>query len=81
MEIELNKQKKKITQSHKCQLYEHPAINCGRDYRYVKCLEKHLPGQWQRKTREVTPKCVNCLMDHAANSKQCKFFVTYKEKI
>lgn len=77
----LNKHKKKITQCHKCQSYGHSAINCGRDYRCVKCLDKHLPGQCQRKTREGAPKCVNCLMDHAANSKQCKFFVSYKEKI
>jgi hypothetical protein len=77
----LNKHKKKITQCHKCQSYGHSAINCGRDYRCVKCLDQHLPGQCQRKTKEGNPKCVNCLLDHAANSKQCKFFVTYKEKI
>jgi hypothetical protein len=77
----LNKQKKKITQCHKCQTYGHSATNCGRDYRCVKCLDNHLPGQCQRKTRDGAPKCVNCHMDHAANSKNCKFFVTYKEKI
>lgn len=76
-----NKSKKKFTQCFNCQQYGHTARNCGKAYKCVKCVETHLPGQCARKTKEGSPKCVNCGGDHAANSKLCKVFVEYKQKI
>lgn len=75
--------RKRLTQCHNCQQYGHSATNCGHKYRCVKCLNDHLPGQCQRKSKddEGTPKCVNCQGDHAASSRQCHSYISYSEMI
>ena len=70
-----------FTQCHRCQQYGHSSINCGKQYRCIKCIANHEPGQCTRKTREGSPQCCNCKLAHASNSKLCIFFIKYKEKI
>lgn len=77
----IDKRRKRPTQCHRCQTWGHSASNCGYSYKCVKCIEDHLPGQCQRKTREGTPKCVNCRGDHAANSRQCEAFRHYEARV
>lgn len=76
-----DRSRKRLTQCFKCQLFGHTASNCGRDYKCVKCIEEHLPGECKRKNKEGTPKCVNCQGDHTANSHSCPHFQTYAEKV
>lgn len=73
--------KKRISQCHNCQEYGHSASNCGKQYKCVKCINEHLPGQCNRKDREGDPQCVNCKGQHAANSRLCSSFMNYKQKI
>jgi len=48
----------------------------------VKCLEIHKPKECKRKKEdEGNPKCVNCLGEHAANSRQCPHYISYSEKV
>lgn len=73
---------KRITQCHKCQQFGHAATHCTREFKCVKCTDKHDPGQCARKSREVgKPKCVNCAGDHTANSRICPKFIAYQQKI
>lgn len=75
--------RKRLTQCHNCQRYGHSASNCRMQYRCVKCLNSHKPGECPRKSRndEGSPMCVNCNGEHAANSRVCKFHSEYKERI
>lgn len=75
------KSAKKLTQCYNCQQYGHSSTNCGKQFKCVKCIDNHEPGQCSRKTREGSPQCCNCKMFHAANSKLCTFFLNYKEKV
>ncbi|MGL5405236.1 MAG: hypothetical protein ACRDAX_00220, partial [Propionibacteriaceae bacterium] len=64
-----------------CKMWGHSAINCNRKYRCIKCDQKHDPGKCLRTDRTVgTPKCVNCLGDHPANSQQCPEYIKYRER-
>ena len=56
-------------------------INCGKQFKCVKCIETHEPGNCSRKTREGSPQCCNCNLFHAANSKKCDHFISYKQRI
>lgn len=76
----LDQSRKRPTQCHRCQLWGHSARNCGREFRCVKCTEKHEPGSCSRTTREGNAKCVNCDGDHPANSRQCHAFLSYQER-
>ena len=76
-----NKSKKHITQCYNCQLFGHSAINCGRKFRCIKCLDQHEPGKCSRLSTEGTAKCVNCNGDHPANHTKCKTYISYKEKL
>ena len=76
-----NKALKRPTQCHRCQQYGHSSINCGKQYKCVKCIESHEPGNCSRKSREGSPQCCNCKQFHAANSKKCEYFLNYKQKI
>lgn len=75
--------RKRLTQCRNCQRYGHSATNCGEKYRCVKCLNEHLPGQCERKSKddEGSPKCVNCKKEHAANSRECEEFKKYSDKV
>lgn len=72
---------KRLTQCHRCQQYGHSSINCGKQFKCIKCISIHEPGQCERKTREGSPQCCNCKLFHSANSKICTFYIDYKEKI
>lgn len=78
-----DRSRKRLTQCFRCQLFGHTASNCGRDYRCVKCLDNHQPGECNRqsKNQEGTPRCVNCQGEHTANSHVCPHFQTYAEKV
>jgi hypothetical protein len=73
----LDSNRKRPTQCHKCQLYGHSAQNCGYNFRCVKCDKQHEPGQCERKTRDGNPTCVGCGGPHAANSRQCPEYSKY----
>lgn len=77
----LDRRRKKPTQCHRCQLWGHSARNCGHNYKCVKCIEEHLPGQCLRTTRDGFAKCVNCSGDHAANSRQCRAYKDYEARV
>lgn len=63
-----------ITQCSRCQHYFHTAAACHRQYRCVKCIENHSPGQCN-KSPESEPQCVNCNGYHTANNYQkCDYF-------
>lgn len=68
--------KKKAVQCRRCQLFNHTASNCQLEYRCVKCIEKHLPGQCKMDgTNKFTPKCVNCNGSHTANNLgECPYY-------
>lgn len=77
-----NRANKRLTQCRKCQLFGHSALNCNREYRCVKCDDKHLPGECLRKSREEgKPKCVNCGGDHTANSSTCEHYINYRQRV
>jgi hypothetical protein len=70
------------TQCHRCQRFGHSAINCSLQYRCVKCLESHDPGQCARTTREGAASCVNCGTEgHASNSTTCPAYKKHVENI
>lgn len=79
----LDRRRKRHTQCTRCQEWGHSATNCGKQYRCVKCIENHAPGQCKRKSRddEGHPVCVNCKGEHAANSRQCPALAQYLERI
>jgi hypothetical protein len=76
-----NKKAKKLSQCHKCQNSGHAAINCGLQYRCMNCLDNHEPGKCTKVKGKDIPVCVNCKMDHPANSTKCKFFIDHKTKV
>lgn len=65
------------TQCHRCQRHGHAARNCQMNYRCVKCLDKHLPGECKKKDKVEKAKCVNCGEDHPANYKNCKSRINF----
>jgi hypothetical protein len=71
---------KSPTQCFNCQRWGHSSQNCGFPFKCVKCTEHHAPGQCMRKTREGTPKCINCGGDHAASFRKCPKFIEYFNK-
>lgn len=78
-----DRSRKRLTQCFKCQMFGHTATNCGRDYKCVKCIEDHLPGECNRKSKDQdgSPKCVNCQGDHTANSHICPHYQSYADKV
>ncbi|CRK90403.1 CLUMA_CG004193, isoform A [Clunio marinus] len=81
----LDHNRKKHTQCRRCQQWGHSASNCGYEYRCVKCVKVHNPGECERTTRDNTTEnsvqCVNCSEHHPANSTKCKAFVDYVTRI
>lgn len=59
-------------QCKNCQRYGHAASNCNMQYRCVKCIEQHGPGQCPKTDRTTEPYCINCnKTGHPANYRQC----------
>lgn len=77
----LDRSRKRLTQCRNCQRFGHSASNCGQSYRCVKCTDLHGPGDCARKTKEGTPKCINCHGDHTANSRVCKHYEEYQQRV
>lgn len=79
----LDRSLKKPTQCRRCQRFGHSASNCNLDYRCIKCLLKHEPGQCARKTTtEGAPSCVNCNTEgHPSNSRTCPMYKKYASLI
>lgn len=66
----------------RCKMWGHAASNCHREYRCIKCDEKHEPGLCKRQNKKVgSPKCVNCGGDHPANSTNCSSYQKYLQNI
>lgn len=76
-----NKSKKKYTQCHRCQQFGHVARNCNQQYRCVKCISDHGPGECTKKRNQDLPQCFNCKEMHPANSRDCKSFLDYKSRL
>lgn len=74
---------KKPTQCKRCQLWGHSASGCNRQFRCVKCIIPHGPGECLRKPhQDEKPSCVNCKEEgHTSNSTTCKFYKNYMKKI
>lgn len=68
--------KPKIMQCKRCQRLFHSASNCKLEYRCVKCIEQHEPGQCKIDgNNKLKPKYVNCKGEHTANDfKNCPYF-------
>lgn len=84
--VRFERRKNKNTlQCHNCQHFGHTAKNCNRPYRCVKCTEKHAPGecslpQKRQLDAELSPTCVNCKENHAANYKGCSAYQSHMKK-
>lgn len=82
----LAKTSQKPTQCKNCQAWGHSAINCKRQYRCMKCLEPHLPGQCKRtledaQNYDTPPSCVNCgQIGHLSSNYNCPVFKRYESK-
>jgi hypothetical protein len=73
---------RRLTQCRRCQRFGHAATNCKMDYRCVKCLLTHKPGECARKTREGLPSCVNCNAEgHTSSSPDCPVYKRHLEAI
>lgn len=68
------------TQCRKCQLFGHAAMNCGRNYRCVKCTHDHAPGNCPLEDDQPAT-CVNCKQNHPANYRKCPKYEEYLSKI
>lgn len=74
--------KTKITQCFNCREYGHGASNCGKKYKCVRCTEDHSPTECKyQNMSDFKAQCVNCGLNHKANSKECKAFIEYTNKI
>lgn len=68
--------KNKVFQCFNCQRVGHSSSNCNLQYRCVKCIEQHAPGECQlhlQPEEQKQPKCVNCNENHPANYRGCKY--------
>lgn len=75
--FEARRNKKRITQCHRCQSWRHATANCFRSHRCLKCAGNHSTKTFT-KPLSVPATCVNCTGDHPANALICP---AYKEKI
>lgn len=74
------KNKKQITQCHRCQQFGHGSNNCNQAAKCVKCPGNHLTADCI-KMKEDPPTCVNCSGQHPANYKQCPMYLQHLEKL
>jgi hypothetical protein len=74
---------KGIVQCKRCQSFGHIAKNCARNYKCVKCNDKHGPGECKvSKSVNSVPYCVNCkTFGHPANWRGCKTFEDYTKLV
>lgn len=70
---------KKVTQCYHCQNFGHGMRNCSNSSHCVKCLEPHLTEDCT-KSREETPRCVNCQGKHPVNYSKCLAFIKFVDK-
>lgn len=81
-----------MSQCRNCQRFGHVANNCSMNYRCVKCLNNHKPGECQNtknieNSENITPPaCIACnQIGHPANYKGCpkrkELETRYREKI
>lgn len=68
--IESLKNRKPITQCHRCQLYGHVQSNCNAKYKCMNCSENH-STHLCAKPKTTPPKCANCSGEHNAMFKNC----------
>lgn len=68
---EIFKNKKGISQCHRCQKWGHSTINCNLKPNCMKCGEQHLTKGCKNKEA----KCVNCEGAHFANSIECPTYI------
>lgn len=68
------------TQCRKCQRFGHSATNCGLEYRCVKCIHRHSPGDCPLEDDQPAV-CVNCNGNHPASYKKCSAYTKYTEKL
>ena len=74
-------QKYKNPQCFRCQRYGHVSKNCNMQYRCVKCVQGHGPGECPVIKGKENPKCCNCGENHPANYKGCKEAKIYTSKL
>lgn len=68
------------TQCRKCQRFGHAATNCGLEYRCVKCIHRHAPGDCPLEDDQPAM-CVNCNGNHPASYKKCSAYTKYTENL
>lgn len=68
------------TQCRKCQRFGHAATNCGLEYRCVKCIHRHAPGDCPLENDQPAV-CVNCKGNHPASYKKCSAYIKYAENL
>lgn len=68
------------TQCRKCQRFGHAASNCGLEYRCVKCIHRHAPGDCPLEDDKPAT-CVNCNGNHPANYKKCSAYTKYEGRL
>lgn len=74
-----------VLQCKNCQHFKHSANNCARQFRCVKCVDAHAPGQCPTDNMPAEnrrlPTCVNCNSNHPANYRGCpKYTEILKQK-
>lgn len=70
----------KTTQCFNCQEYGHGQSNCGKPPQCFKCRQKH-PSRECKKPTNTAPTCALCKGNHLSNSRKCKDYVRYAEKL
>lgn len=78
--------KQEMTQCKRCQYIGHTAINCGREYRCVKCEIQHEPGQCQvQKSNELDRSMLYCCLckqkGHPASYRGCPKYLELKSRL
>ena len=68
------------TQCRKCQGFGHAASNCGLEYRCVKCVHRHSPGDCPLEDEQPAT-CVNCNSNHPASYRKCPAYIKYAESL
>ena len=70
-----------LSQCKRCQRLGHVATNCNMQYRCVKCIEEHGPGQCRVNGESIPVQCVLCKeIGHPASYKGCKFRIKEEQK-
>ncbi|KAJ8682746.1 hypothetical protein QAD02_018538 [Eretmocerus hayati] len=69
--------RKGISQCHRCQLYGHEATTCNLPPKCVKCSDNHLTKDCKKEENQP-PLCANCGGAHPASYSQCPITVQYK---